>query len=53
MFTEGAIQFYNLFYTAVPIVLYGVYDTDLPSSILYKFPQLYQPGISGEKFNVS
>jgi phospholipid-transporting ATPase len=52
MFTEGAIQFYNLFYTAVPIVLYGVYDTDIPSSILYKFPQLYQPGINGEKFNV-
>ena len=51
MFNEGSIQFYNLYYTAIPIVLYGVYDTDLPSRILYKFPQLYQAGIDSKKFN--
>lgn len=53
MYTEGAIQFYNLFYTAIPIVLYGVYDTDLPSKIIYKYPQLYKSGIENLKFNVS
>ena len=52
MYTEGAIQFYNLFYTAVPIVLYGVYDTDLPSKVIYKYPQLYKSGIENLKFNV-
>lgn len=53
MFNEGAIQFYNLWYTALPIVMFGVYDMDLPSAMVYKYPQLYKAGIDSKCFNVS
>jgi phospholipid-transporting ATPase len=52
MFNEGSIQFYNLWYTALPIVLYGIYDSDLPSRVAYQYPQLYRAGIEGKHFNV-
>jgi magnesium-transporting ATPase (P-type) len=53
MFNEGSIQFYNLFYTALPILLYGVLDWDLSSKIAYRYPQLYAVGINNGLFNVS
>jgi len=51
MFTEVGIQFFNIFYTALPIIVVAVYDYDLPSDVVYKYAQLYQSGIKNEKFN--
>jgi len=53
IYTEGSIQFYNLLYTSLPILLVGIYDMDVPKSLVYRFPQLYQSGIDNEYFNVS
>jgi len=51
-YIEVGIQFFNLFFTGLPIVLHAIYDKDL---ILYldQFPQLYQSGIKSEYFNPS
>jgi hypothetical protein len=53
MFTEGAIQFFNLFYTSLPIIILGVYDTDLAREFVYRNPRLYQAGVKNQYFNVS
>ena len=52
MYTEAAIQFYNLFYTSLPIILLGVYDIDIRYEIVNKFPQLYEFGVKYLCFNV-
>ncbi len=51
IYTEVAIQFFNIFYTAVPIIVVAVYDYDLPAETVYKFPMLYQSGLKNERFN--
>lgn len=53
MYTEGAIQFFNLFYTSIPILLYATYDKDVAPEDAVGFPQLYRAGIRNEFFNVS
>jgi len=52
MYTEGAIQFFNLFYTSIPILLYATYDKDVAVTDTLRFPQLYSAGIKNEFFNV-
>jgi phospholipid-transporting ATPase len=52
-FTEGAIQFYNLFYTAAPIIMYSTYDQDLHSETVVQHPQLYKLCLSNFYFSVS
>ena len=48
---EGGIQLYNLLYTALPIMLLGVFDQDVSEGILLKFPQLYNTGIRDAFYN--
>lgn len=52
MYTEGAIQFFNLFYTSIPILLYGTYDKDVAVEDTQRYPQLYRDGIRNAYFNV-
>lgn len=52
-FTEGAIQFFNLFYTSIPILLYGAYDMDVSRDDAVTYPQLYSLCIRNFHFNVS
>ncbi|KAJ1378968.1 hypothetical protein B484DRAFT_342319, partial [Ochromonadaceae sp. CCMP2298] len=44
LYTEVAIQFFNLFYTSIPILLCSTYDKDIAPTDALKFPQLYTPG---------
>lgn len=48
-YIEAGIQFFNLFFTGLPIIMYAIYDKDL---ILYldQFPQLYVDGIKNAYF---
>jgi phospholipid-translocating P-type ATPase (flippase) len=48
---EAAIQFFNLFYTSVPIIAYAAYDYDLDFATISSFPQLYRACIQGKYFN--
>ena len=50
-FTEAAIQLFNVLFTMLPLVLYGIYDRDISSETLHHFPQIYKFGISGDYFN--
>lgn len=52
-YTEGAIQLFNLIYSAFPILLIGIYDMDIDVKKLYKYPQLYRAVASHKFFNVS
>ena len=52
-FTEGGIQFYNLFYTSFPIVLYSIYDQDLHPQTVFHYPQLFLSCQADKYFNVS
>jgi magnesium-transporting ATPase (P-type) len=53
MYTEASIQFYNLIYTSLPILLVGIYDRDIPMQLVNKFTHLYEDGIHNKYFNVS
>jgi magnesium-transporting ATPase (P-type) len=44
-------QFYNIVYTGLPIVLFGVMDQDLPSAVAESLPRLYKEGPAGRFFN--
>jgi phospholipid-translocating P-type ATPase (flippase) len=50
---EAAIQFFNLFYTSVPIVFYAAYDYDLDFKTILFYPKLYRACIHGKYFNDS
>ncbi len=52
-FMEAAIQFFNLFYTSIPILLFGAYDMDLRKYDAIKYPQLYTHCINNGHFTVS
>ena len=49
-YTEGAIQFYNLIFTSLPCVFYGIYDQDLNYDYVLKNLKLYTLTILGENF---
>jgi phospholipid-transporting ATPase len=53
IYTEAAIQLYNLVFTALPIILTGIYDFDVDPSTMYRFPELYIPCIDNEFFKPS
>jgi magnesium-transporting ATPase (P-type) len=51
IYTESGIQFYNLFYTSLPIIVTAVYDTDIPFQKVLDYPQLYFAGLHDLRFN--
>ena len=53
IYVEWAIQFFNLFYTSVPIILLGAYDRDISKQSCRSFPKDYSSCIRGEYFNTS
>ena len=52
MYTEASIQFYNLIYTSLPILLIGIYDRDIPMKLVNKYTHLYEAGVKNQHFNV-
>ena len=53
IYTEAAIQLYNLVFSALPIILAGIYDYDIDPSTVYSFPELYISGIDNDYFKPS
>lgn len=51
MYAEGAIQMFNLLFTSLPILFYGVYDRDVPVEMVRKFPKMYNEGVMNKYFN--
>ena len=53
IYVEAAIQMFNLFYTAIPILLLGAYDMDISAKSCFSFPKDYISCIRGEYFNTT
>lgn len=53
VYLEGGIQFYNVLYTLVPIVIYSLYDKDVSDELSIKLPQLYHLGVRKVYMNLS
>ena len=53
MYTEVAVQFYNLAYTSIPILIVAIYDYDLAPEIVYSYPELYLNGVKNMEFNIT
>jgi phospholipid-transporting ATPase len=52
-YTEGAIQMFNLLYTSIPIILLGIYDSDILPASVFKNPNIYISCIQNEYFTTS
>jgi phospholipid-translocating P-type ATPase (flippase) len=48
---KWTVAFYNVFFTAVPIMVLAVYDRDVPDHIVESFPELYKQGHKHVFFN--
>ncbi|KAK9063424.1 hypothetical protein SSX86_017294 [Deinandra increscens subsp. villosa] len=42
---------YNVFFTALPVIILGLLDKDVSASLSKKYPQLYKKGIENAFFN--
>lgn len=49
-FVEYGNQTYNLLYTALPLLLMGIYDRDVWDTTALKYPMLYEHGRTGEEW---
>lgn len=49
LFTELAIQLFNLIFTSLPIILMSIYDRDVSYKSIRKYPWLYQMNIPNPK----
>nr|CCA14458.1 PREDICTED: hypothetical protein isoform 1 [Albugo laibachii Nc14]CCA21242.1 haloacid dehalogenaselike hydrolase family protein putative [Albugo laibachii Nc14] len=50
-FLEWGLQGYNLFFTALPIILVSIFEQDVPAYLAYEFPLLYRIGQENARFN--
>ena len=44
-------QGHNMFWTALPIIIFGVFDKDLVKDVCMRVPEVYQDGIKGVYFS--
>lgn len=50
-FLEWGLQGYNLFFTALPIVLISTFEQDVPAHLAHNYPLLYRIGQENSNFN--
>ncbi|KAF1318028.1 Phospholipid-transporting atpase drs2, partial [Globisporangium splendens] len=50
-FLEWGLQGYNLFFTALPIVLISTLEQDVPANLAHNYPLLYRIGQENSHFN--
>nr|XP_006820513.1 PREDICTED: probable phospholipid-transporting ATPase IA-like [Saccoglossus kowalevskii] len=51
LFDRWCIGFYNVFFTALPPIVIGLFDRNCSEHSLVQFPQLYKPSQNSELFN--
>jgi len=51
IYLEAVLQFFNLIWTALPIILCTIYDRDVSDAMSRKMPQLYHLGVRKVYFN--
>jgi len=45
LFVQAYLEVYNIVFTSLPIILYGVFDQDVDKKLAARSPLLYAPGI--------
>ncbi|XP_060103343.1 phospholipid-transporting ATPase VD [Heteronotia binoei] len=50
MIDQWSLVFFNLLFTSVPPIIYGVLDKDVSANILLRIPELYKPGQRSEPY---
>ncbi|KAM7274555.1 hypothetical protein ACFE04_016421 [Oxalis oulophora] len=51
MYNDWIMATYSVFFTSLPVLALGVFDQDVSSRYLLKFPKLYQEGVQNVLFN--
>lgn len=46
LFLAIYLELFNVVYTAMPIIIFGIFDQDVPKSVSAASPQLYKPGLT-------
>jgi magnesium-transporting ATPase (P-type) len=52
LYHDALYQTYNLFFTSLPIMAFGLYDQDMPRADCFKYPQIYILGQQNYHLNV-
>ena len=50
-YLEFGTQLYNLCLTAIPVLVLGVLDQDLPAAVVEQQPEVYKPGLTNTHFS--
>ena len=51
-YLEFGMQLYNLCLTAIPVLLLGVLDQDLPAAVVEQQPGVYKPGLTRDSSKI-
>ena len=51
-YDEFYISIYNVIFTALPPVIVGIFDQDVPREACYRYPGLYRQGIDNHYFSI-
>eukprot|EP01114_Cavostelium_apophysatum_P018189 TRINITY_DN5572_c1_g1_i1.p1 TRINITY_DN5572_c1_g1~~TRINITY_DN5572_c1_g1_i1.p1 ORF type:complete len:1114 (-),score=288.91 TRINITY_DN5572_c1_g1_i1:44-3385(-) len=52
LYERWTLACYNVFFTSLPIIGYGIFDADVNDRMLDEYPQLYKLGLIGYHFNL-
>lgn len=53
LYNQWTYQLFNLLFAAIPIVIYAVFDREIPYDTLERDPRYYKLGLNGRLFNTS
>lgn len=53
VFDPMYISVYNLFYTALPVLALGIFESDVSDKLSIEYPKLYAPGLTNALFNTT
>lgn len=53
VFDPMYISVYNLFYTALPVLALGIFESDVSDKLSIEYPKLYTPGLTNALFNTT
>lgn len=53
VFDPMYISVYNLFYTALPVLALGIFESDVSDKMSIEYPKLYTPGLTNALFNTT
>ncbi|KAI9159401.1 drs2 neo1 protein [Blastocladiella emersonii ATCC 22665] len=53
LYEQWTLTMYNIIFSSLPVILLGIFERDLPCSILVEFPELYRIGQRNGEFSTT